>query len=105
MPRPIDADAIALQVRRNLIPDLDIDGTVNAADAERYFLRLLDKAPTVDAVEVVRCRECKYFYHSVSSDRDGRCVQFGTYDADPSVYLNDFCSYGKRKDGVSNDGV
>ena len=48
-------------------------------------------------VEVVRCKDCKHYYHSVSSYKDGRCVMFGTYDTDPSVYLNDFCSYGERR--------
>ena len=49
-------------------------------------------APTVDAVEVVRCRECYYsgmvgkiclycIYHSCGVDADG------------------YCSNGKRKDG------
>jgi hypothetical protein len=51
-----------------------------------------------DVVKVVRCKDCKHFYHSITSDRDGRCVQFGTYDTDPSVYGDDFCSYGERKD-------
>ena len=48
-------------------------------------------------VEVVRCKDCKHYYHSVSSGKDGRCVIFGSYDTDPSVYLTDFCSYGERR--------
>jgi hypothetical protein len=59
-----------------------------------YCKGFVDKS---NFVEVCRCKDCKHFYHSISSDRDGRCVQFGTYDTDPSVYLTDFCSYGERR--------
>ena len=50
---------------------------------------LIANAPTVDAVEVVRCWECKH--------RDGIPGQ-------PNIVCwqmhdDDFCSYGKRKDG------
>ena len=73
---------------------------------------MLIKAPHVDAVEVVRCRDCKYW-----GDQDGklqnsdgemfaRCKAHN-YLIDgrhtgwcPSE--NDFCSYGERKDGDGN---
>ena len=66
---------------------------------EQYdrFSYLSDYAEMVEYVEVVRCKDCKHYYHSMYSDRDGRCSQFGTYDTDPSVYLDDFCSYGERR--------
>ena len=54
---------------------------------------------------IVRCKDCKHFYHSISSDRDGRCVQFGTYDTDPSVYPTDFCSYGERRTNEPEEPV
>ena len=50
---------------------------------------------------VVRCKDCGYFYHSVSSFRDGRCAYHGNFDGDPCVDLDAFCSYGERKDGDS----
>lgn len=48
----------------------------------------IDKAPTVDAVPVVRCRDCRKF-----KTYGCRMVASG-YD--------DFCSYGERKDGDEN---
>ena len=84
----------------NMAEHLMEAGNPEMAGAVGYAAEVIGKQRTVDAVEVVRCKDCKHFYHSVSSDRDGRCVQFGTYDTDPSVYLNDFCSYGERR----NDG-
>ena len=70
---------------------------------------LIGEMPTVDAVPVVRCRECKYW-----GDEDGKLQNSdGVLFARCKVhnYLldgrhtgwcpteNDFCSYGERKDG------
>lgn len=52
-------------------------------------------APTVDAVPVVRCRDCKYSYESIISGRFctmGPCV-------DCIVPEDFFCSYGEREEG------
>lgn len=54
------------------------------------LLGLIEKAPTVDAVSVVRCKDCR----SYNKPKTGWC----------EVHLDrehpdDFCSYGKRKDG------
>ena len=48
------------------------------------------KAPTVDAEVVVRCKDCQKFKTYAC-----RMVASG-YD--------DFCSYGKRKDGADAEG-
>lgn len=47
------------------------------------------KAPTIDAVEVVRCAECDEF-------DDGTCKLLRLRRED-----NDFCSYGARMDAVA----
>ena len=44
-------------------------------------------APTVDAVEVVRCKDCRYFDGVL-----GRCDNH-----DFSILPNEFCSYGERR--------
>lgn len=52
------------------------------------------KAPTVDAVEVVRCKDCRY---RCSNKECGR-FEHATYSRN-AFYPedNDFCSYGERK--------
>ena len=70
----------------------------------------IEAAPTVDAVEVLRCRDCKYW-----GDEDGKLQRSdGVLFARCKVhnYLidgrhtgwcpteNDFCSYGERKEGA-----
>ena len=51
--------------------------------------RALDDSPTVDAVPVVRCRECKY------RSKDGCPI----IDANIWMDDDDFCSHGERKEG------
>ena len=77
--RLIDADA--------LIKEANEEGAYGYVDAKQ-----IADAPTVDAVEVVRCRDCKYY--------DGKwlCKISGV----PSRKPCDFCSYGERKDGDGN---
>ena len=58
------------------------------------FVRFLKKQPTVDAVEVVRCWECKYHEDTDVTGFKHCCL------IDKTVRYNDFCSYGKRKGGA-----
>lgn len=69
---------------------------VNKADGEAAVY-LVESAPAVDAVEVVRCKDCKYYkkgsceLHSVWPD------EYSTgYDYRPDD--DDFCSYGERRE-------
>ena len=55
-------------------------------------------APTVDAAEVVRCKDCKYYeIHKPkvleNCERNGYIIP---------MKPDDFCSYGERKDGDGN---
>lgn len=59
----------------------------------RDWLKRLDEFPTVDAVEVVRCKDCKY-YTSKYSD----CVWWSNLE-DVVTEPDCFCSYGVRMDG------
>ena len=59
---------------------------------------LIDDATTVDAVEVVRCRDCKqYEIHKPkvleNCERNGYIIP---------MKPDDFCSYGERKEGAGN---
>ena len=55
------------------------------------FVRFLKKQPTVDAVPVVRCRECKYHNKPPCPMR----LSFNWTEDE------DFCSYGE-KEGADN---
>ena len=68
-------------------------------------IMMIKTAPTVDAVPVVRCRECQHWKPTGSkagnsfSDMEyiGGC-EFTNYCRRES----DFCSYGERKEGADN---
>ena len=71
----------------------------NAYYLTNYTMAILQEAPTVDAVEVVRCRNCKY--GDWDSEPDDAMVCMRTKDGFWRSG-NDFCSYGIRKDGDGN---
>ena len=60
----------------------------------------LDEAPTVDAVEVVRCEKCRFCKEHPTSDKVKICTneQWNT-EYHPLVHDDDFCSYGERREG------
>ena len=60
----------------------------NAYPLTNYATLILREAPTVDAVEVVRCRECTEF-----DEAEHECSHWYGFRE------NDFCNYGERKDG------
>ena len=64
----------------------------------------LSKVPTVDAVEVVRCKDCKFFDHDdFGKGEEYWCKHFvSTYDNTHchKVMEDDFCAWAeRRKDG------
>lgn len=71
----------------------------NAYHLTNYATLILREAQTVDAVEVVRCRDCKF--GDWDSEPDDAMVCMRTKDGFWRSG-NDFCSLGKRKDGEWN---
>lgn len=57
------------------------------------LLRMIANAPAVDAVEVVRCKDCEYSYDEIS----GLCCSHGVC-VDCEVPPNFYCAEGKRKE-------
>ena len=94
--RLIDADA--------LMHEANSDGAYGYVDAKQ-----ISEAPTVDAVPVVRCRECKH--HRDKNEQEQQYLvedilictsQDATDDCWNAVWPDHFCSYGKRKEGADN---
>ena len=54
----------------------------------------LDKCKTVDAVEVVRCKDCEYRHDSCFAGNGNTYCDFHH----KYFHLDGFCSYGERKD-------
>ena len=62
----------------------------NAYYLTNYATLILREAPTVDAVEVVRCKDCKYWH------KETLFCDYMPHGALERVnwYADDFCSYG-----------
>ena len=95
--RPIDADAFLKYILAAGIGKTIIEYSESDIG---YMIR---KRPTIDAVPVVRCRECKYsrINHLMKKD----VLSCENIDVCGEEYLfernpNDFCSYGERKEGA-----
>ena len=72
----------------------------------RYFDVVFDveEMPTVDVVEVVRCRECKHHYWE-QEPCHGKSVHYCKlpHMRGVEVFKEFFCYYGERKEGANND--
>ena len=67
----------------------------NAFRDRQDIIDLINNQPTVDAVDVVRCKDCKYaYYYNEEGCRGFVCNGYFQYaDVEP----NDFCSYGEMR--------
>lgn len=59
----------------------------------------IDKIPTADVVEVIRCKNCKN-YELMKSNGRHFCNEFGGF-----VAGEDFCSRGAKMDGATDTNV
>ena len=48
----VDTEKLKRNIKVNIMPNVDIDGTVTVENAERYFLNLIDKTSTADVEKV-----------------------------------------------------
>ena len=64
----------------------------------------LSNAPTIDAVPVVRCRDCKHLNVVNRKELYAHCPKTNTvflpFELDTREH---FCSLGERKEGADND--
>ena len=58
----------------------------------RNIRRVIDDAPTVDAVVVTRCKDCKHSWEDIG----GLCCSHGAC-VDLTVPGDFYCAYGERK--------
>ena len=89
--RLIDADALGICKANRSVFDKP-----EYADGWNSAVAIVEDAPTVDAVEVVRCKDCKY-YKKFKGFRGAWCHRWLRKDFEFMPKPNDFCSFGKRK--------
>jgi hypothetical protein len=89
--RLIDADALKKTIKN--MPN-DYYGDLCVGDA----LKEIDNAPTISAVPVVRCRECKSHGTLKSGELFCGKIKTGIYGYYHTVKADFYCSYGERKE-------
>lgn len=93
--RLIDADAFRHRMYHEVFEKDSIDQRWDSGCWMRYrlFDKVLEEQPTVDAVEVIKCKDCKYGKYDIA-DRgmycSRNCVVLDTYESD-------YCSYAERR--------
>lgn len=85
--RLIDAGALRQEIERIYLKHFVKSREKLVQDTFKAMFKRIDNAKTVDAVEVVRCRDCKHRYE------DSWCEYVDDDD-------NFYCARGKRKEGA-----
>lgn len=70
-----------------------------------WYAERIKALPAADVAPVVHCKDCKHFNHkrmeceneAVSTDHEGGAEYSLNFE------LDDFCSYGERKDGGADN--
>lgn len=93
MARYIDADKLEKDFPQSVSKhNVIINGNEYPVFLVDHVLHKIRNYPTADVVEVVRCKDCKYW----ETQNGGFCkASYGLCEINNEN--NDFCSYGERK--------
>lgn len=98
--RLIDADALEELIANNVYP---VQDAFNDRDYGMFWTggieKAIDDAPTIDAVEVVRCKDCKWYERRYPWN--GNSYECSYLEA--PMDDNDFCSWGERREDGQTD--
>lgn len=83
--RLIDVDALP---NYKLMGIMTFEGEKSPAELRIVLWEDIESMPIVEAVPVVRCRECKYH----------KPIDYCTKHKQTGWFDDDFCSYGQRKE-------
>lgn len=101
--------------RRDLLRRLPQDLPYKAKGCRNCYydraISAIENAPTVNAVEVVRCKDCKHwhadaawcYHHSHFIDDEGGACHPWESPTWKMFDENDYCSYGERKVGKDDN--
>lgn len=99
MPRCIDAEKLEQHFEYCIAEAYNTNGVTEDFVTA---LRATRNQPTVDVVEVVRCKDCKYAHYWYGNDDIGNTkylchyIEYDTFY--PDVFADDYCSRGERRE-------
>lgn len=100
--RLIDADALIEDIKTKLWDWDTIDG-ITSSTVLRQTITDIGNAPTIDAVPVVRCKDCVHGTDRAEEFGEGcvnpiACMMYSS-DGEPDFFPKDnYCGFGERKD-------
>ena len=86
-------ELIRKQTVLNLIDNLQFGDCGTATERLTKLYDAVENQPSVDSVEVVRCKDCKYFYKTYD---EPYCALWSRFDTEVPKET-DFCSWAERK--------
>lgn len=94
--RLIDANALLDVIGEEPYNWTDSETEITELSNYRYYTALIIAAPTIDAVEVIRCKDCKHWHEwengtGMCQRSENSCFWFG-------VDFDDYCSFGERSE-------
>ena len=98
------AEYIEREVAIKAVEKADYTAIADDADSckANYLREIIESVPAADVVPVVRCKDCKYAYINSFSAASGVALCSSSAKV---MQQDDFCSYGERKDGDTDDEV
>lgn len=104
--RTIDADALLKWLSEWELQEAPWWGANGYGDAKvaetiKEAIDAVEQMPTIDAVPVVRCKDCKYYKEGVVLSPQKFCFRLRGRDGEAIGYNfadDDFCSYGERSE-------
>ena len=91
----INRDALRAKLTKLIV---GADENHDALLSVREAMKLIDLEPTVDAVEVVRCRDCRYWHHKVDAHTHWVCSHHSFDKRLMHTTPDFFCADGKRRE-------
>ena len=94
--RLIDADEAVNIINKYDDRGLTLDEVIRVTDG---IAKEIEAIPTIDAVPVVRCKECKHWNQDEVFKTSSCRISYDEKGFEKQTDADFFCGYGKRKDG------
>lgn len=94
MARYIDANLLLEQLNKKKLEVGKVRYVEGFNDAIMRVRSMISSSATADAVDVVRCKDCRHWYSPTKDDAHYCRIPQGLNGV---VAEEDFCSYGRRK--------